>query len=365
MRVTELRLMNYRNYASLRLEPDEGLCVLTGENAAGKTNVIESLFFAALGRSHRTPRDQELLKSGTPGGSVHVTLETRGGTREIGIRLSEKEPKRITIDGTVLSRSGELMGCLNVVLFAPEDLSLVKGGAAERRRFMDMELSQMKPSYYYLLQQYNTALKQRNALLKDADALNPSVMDPWNEQLSRLGARITAEREDFVKELAEVARTTHFSISGGRELLEIGYEYSIPDTGGETLEERMYNRLNENFEKDMFRGHTTVGPHRDDLALILDGTDARVYGSQGQQRTVALSLKLSDMELLKRARGETPVLLLDDVFSELDRGRQEMLLKTVEGAQTFVTCTHLEVLTDAGAERMQVYAVKDGSVIEV
>ncbi|MDO4493321.1 MAG: DNA replication/repair protein RecF [Clostridia bacterium] len=365
MRVKELRLMNYRNYASLRLEPDEGLCVLTGENAAGKTNVIEALFLAALGRSHRTAHDQELIKSGTPGGSVRVVLETRGGTREIAIRLQDKDTKRISVDGTALSRSGELMGCLNVVLFAPEDLSLVKGGAGERRRFMDMEISQIRPAYYYLLQQYNTALKQRNALLKEAELMRPGMLDPWNEQLAHLGARVTAAREEFVAELGEIARTTHFSISGGKELLEVGYESSIPETGGASPEERMLNKLNENLERDIFRGHTSVGPHRDDLRLILDGTDARVYGSQGQQRTVALSLKLSDMEVIKRTRGEMPVLLLDDVFSELDRNRQEMLLKTVEGAQTFVTCTHLEVLTGAGADRMQVYAVKDGNVTEV
>lgn len=365
MRIKELRLMNFRNYDSLRLEPDEGLCVLTGENAAGKTNVLESVFLSALGRSHRTTHDEELVKSGTPGGSVHIVLDTRGGTREIGIRLSPNEPKRLSIDGAALDRSGKLLGCLNVVMFAPEDLMLVKGGPGERRRFMDMELSQLKPAYYYALQQYNAALKQRNALLKQGDEADLTAIEPWTEQLIRLGAGITRERHRFSGELSGIAAETHLRLSGKKELLEVNYLASVPEAGSGDEEESMAKKLRDNLERDLFLGHTSVGPHRDDLAFVLDGTDVRVYGSQGQQRTVVLSLKLAEMELLKSARGEAPVLLLDDVFSELDRTRQEMLLKAVEGTQAFITCTHLEVLTNAGAERMQVYAVHDGSVVEV
>jgi len=365
MRIRELKLTNFRNYAALSMEPDEGLCVLTGDNAAGKTNVLESLFLCALGRSHRTARDTELIRSGQQFGSIRLVLDTRGGTREIAAKLVLNERKRLSIDGAPLARSGELLGCLNVIMFAPEDLSLVKGGPAERRRFLDMEISQLRPSYYYALQQYNAALKQRNALLKDPDACYAGLLEPWDEQLSRLGALITAERASFLEELSAIAANVHLSLSDRRETLLLAYQPNLPDASPDRLAYAMRERLAETMEKDLYRGSTSVGPHRDDIAMMLDGTDVRVYGSQGQQRTVVLSLKLSELEIVKRVRGETPVLLLDDVFSELDRRRQQMLLKTVAGCQTFLTCTHLEELTAAGAERMQVYSVKDGAVVEV
>ena len=223
------------------------------------------MFLCALGRSHRTARDAELVREAQQSAAVALTLQTRGGTRAITCRLTAGERKKLIIDGTALTRSGELLGCLNVVMFAPEDLLLVKGGPGERRRFLDMEISQLRPAYYYTLQQYNAALKQRNALLKDEACLAAGLLEPWDEQLSRLGAAITAERAEFLAQL----------------------------------------------------------------------------------------------------RGETPVLLLDDVFSELDRRRQRLLLEAVQGCQTFLTSTHLEQLEAAGALRMQVYHVSGGRVVEV
>lgn len=365
MRIQALQLRNFRNYTALAMEPDEGLCVLTGENAAGKTNVLESIFLSALGRSHRTTRDAELIRSGAEAGSIKLTLDTRGGTRTIECRLIANERKRLMIDGAPLARSGELLGCLNVVMFAPEDLILVKGGPAERRRFLDMEISQLKPAYYYTLQRYNAALKQRNALLKDPDAAYAGMIEPWDEQLSRLGAAITVERAAFLQELSAIAADLHLQLSDHRETLLLAYQPNLPDADAEQLARAMRERLAENLERDLYRGFTSVGPHRDDVLMMLDGTDVRVYGSQGQQRTTVLSLKLSEIEIVKKLRGEAPVLLLDDVFSELDRRRQQMLLSAVRGCQTFLTCTHLEELTAAGAERMQVYSVKDGRVIEV
>lgn len=365
MRIRELRLQNYRNYASLALTPDEGLCVLTGDNAAGKTNVLEALFLCALGRSHRTTRDAELIRTGAEGAVVRLALDTRGGTREIACRIAPGERKRISIDGAQLSRSGELLGCLNVVMFAPEDLMLVKGGPAERRRFLDMEISQLKPAYYYTLQRYNAALKQRNALLKDPDTVYAGALEPWDEQLSRLGAAITMERAEFLEELSAIAANLHLSLSDHRETLLLSYQPNLPPAEPEALAGAMRERLYENVERDICRGSTSVGPHRDDVGMVLNGTDVRIYGSQGQQRTVVLSLKLSELEIVKKLRGETPVLLLDDVFSELDRRRQQMLLRAVQGCQTFLTCTHLEELTAAGVERMQVYSVSGGRVIEL
>lgn len=365
MWISQLQLMNFRNYARLQLQPDAGLCVLTGDNAAGKTNVLEAIFLCALGRSHRTPRDAELLREAQQFGSVALTLHTRGGTRDISCRMTAGERKRMLIDGTALTRSGELLGCLNVVMFAPEDLMLVKGGPAERRRFLDMEISQLKPAYYYTLQQYNAALRQRNALLKDGAGVADGLLEPWDEQLSRLGASITIERAQFLAELSAVASSMHLRLSGNRETLLLAYQPNLPDVEPDRLAAAMRERLFDCVERDIYRGSTSIGPHRDDIAMVLDGSDVRVYGSQGQQRTVVLSLKLSELALMKRLRGESPVLLLDDVFSELDKRRQRMLLEAVQGCQTFITCTHLEEITAAGALQMQVYSVSGGNVIEV
>lgn len=364
MQITEVRLQGFRNYASARIAPAPGLNVLVGENAAGKTNVLEAVFLCALGRSHRTPRDAELINVAADAALVGLVLTTSGGTRDVAVRILRGDKKRISVDGTQLSRSGELMGCLNAVLFAPEDMALVKDGPGERRRFLDMELSQQKPAYYYQLQQYNLALRQRNALLRQADRPPYSALEPWEEQLARLGASIMASRASLVTELAALAREKHLALSGGKETLSAAYRPSVVPDPSEAAGDAILRRLISERERDFARGSTGAGPHRDDMELLLDGADVRVFGSQGQQRTVVLSLKLSELEILRKARGEPPVLLLDDVFSELDRERQRMLLKACTGCQTFITCTHLEEIAEAGATGMRVYSVRSGAITE-
>ena len=233
MRVTGLRLVNFRNYPSLSLRPDAGLCVLTGENAAGKTNVLEALFLCSLGRSHRTVRDSEMVRKGEGYASVAVDVDTRGGPRRIECKLFPGERKKILIDSAPISRSGELLGCLNVVMFAPEDLALVKDGPGERRRFLDMAISQLRPSYYYTLQQYNTALKQRNALLKDPDGMDYDALESWDEQLAVLGASIVLNRAELVDRLSAIAAEQHETLSDGAETLAVEYEPNVsPETPG-------------------------------------------------------------------------------------------------------------------------------------
>ncbi len=365
MRVTNIRLANYRNYMALTMRPDAGLCVLTGENAAGKTNVLEAIFLCALGRSHRTARDAELVRSGEDGGYVGLMLDTRGGPRQIEAKLAANARKKLLVDGTQLSRSGELIGILNVVMFAPEDLAIVKGGPGERRRFLDMAISQMKPSYYYTLQRYNAALKQRNFLLKDPSAQYDGALTPWDEQLSILGAAITIARAEHIALLSGVAADMHETLSDGQETLTVEYVPGTPACAETELIDTIRDALYDAQERDYRYGNTTVGPHRDDISLLLNDTDVRTFGSQGQQRTTVLSLKLAQLEMLREDKEDAPVLLLDDVFSELDKRRQQMLLIAVQDCQTFLTCTHLEELAEAGAARMQVYQVADGEVFEV
>ena len=352
MRVTELRLVNFRNYAQMTIRPHSGLCVLTGENAAGKTNVLESVFLCALGRSHRTTHDSEMIRRGEAGAYVDLKLATEQGGREIEIRIPSGDRKQVSIDQTQISKSSEQIGVLNAVMFAPEDLAIVKDGPSERRRFLDMTISQMFPMYYLSLQQYNAVLRQRNALLKDPDRLYAGALEAWNGQLALLGANIMLKRAEQTERLADIASTMHETLSDGKEFLDMYYEPNVPLSDPAALVDEIRMALEDSRERDIRYGSTTVGPHRDDLMFSLDGTDVRIYGSQGQQ-------------VLREERGEAPVLLLDDVFSELDRKRQEMLMVSVQGCQTFLTCTHLEDLEQAGIqETLKVYRVEDGTLTE-
>lgn len=365
MRVNTVKLNRFRSYAALTLQAEPGLNVLTGPNGAGKTNILEALFLCAFGRSHRTPRDQELIRLGSEQGMAEISLMTNAGSRLIRAELFSGERKKLFIDGSPLQRSGELMGCLNAVMFSPEDLTLVKGAPAERRRFLDMEISQLKPSYYYALQQYNTALKQRNNLLKDPSAAENEMLELWDEQLSKQGALLMRERAAFCRELRDAASALHGTMSGGEETLITEYEPDVVCEDENEYRSAIAEALIGAIDKDLFRGYTSAGPHRDDLKLTVNGLDARVYASQGQQRTAALSLKLSEISVIEQLRGEKPVLLLDDVFSELDAARQRLLLTAVESCQCFITCTGVEELGPMEDRQMQLFSVRDGEVLEL
>lgn len=372
MHVARLKLNYFRNYEALDLRPRPGLNVIVGENAQGKTNAVEAVFFCAFGRSHRTARDAELINHGMAGGYVGLDVKTRAGERRIEMKLRAGERKQVFIDRLQTQRSGELMGVLNVVMFSPEDLELVKGAPAERRRFLDMELSQLRPAYYYKLQQYNAALKQRNALLKGEPGRERPVqavreqLYVWDEQLAAAGADVMRMREEFVDSLSTLARDLHRSISGGREQLSVAYAPCVdPARYGGTAREALQEALYAAALDDIRRGFTTMGPHRDDLSVCLGDAPVRVYGSQGQQRTAALSLKLSELALLTQEKGEPPVLLLDDVLSELDEPRQRALLEAMRGCQCFLTCTSLAGLERAGMRDIPAYACANGTLREL
>ncbi len=362
MLVKKLRLNQYRNYESLELRPQTGINVIVGNNAQGKTNAAEAIFLCAFGRSHKTNRDSELIMHGCAGGYVGLDAQGAMGTRKIEIKLREGENKKIFLDTVLAQRTGELMGLLNVVMFSPEDLSLVKDGPMERRRFLDMEISQIKPAYYYRLQQYNAALRQRNALLKDGGEIKPGVLLAWDEQLAALGEFLIRERMAFVDGISTLARDVCRNITGGKESLNLCYRSCVEPEGN--VKEALFCALGESALDDLRRGYTTVGPHRDDLAVSLGDMDVRTYGSQGQQRTAALSLKLAELHFLKGVRGEPPVLILDDVLSELDEDRQRLLFESMRDCQCFLTCTSLELPLRAGLKDVAVFTCKAGTIQE-
>ncbi len=261
MEINRLRLNQYRSYAALDLRPGPGINAIVGDNAEGKTNSVEAVFLCAFGRSHRTSRDAELIMRGCAGGYVGAELTNNTGSHLIEIKLRDGERKKIFIDRQMASRSGELMGLLNVVMFAPEDLCLVKAGPAERRRFLDMELSQARPAYYYRLQQYNAALRQRNALLKGFD-IRPGMLAMWDEQLATLGEAIMAERQRFIDSLSTIAYDLHRSITDGNEKLAIAYQPNVAMDAPADLRESLLQALTEGAAEDMRRGFTQTGPHR-------------------------------------------------------------------------------------------------------
>jgi len=361
MRITSIHLTDFRNYARAELRPCEGVTVLYGDNAQGKTALLEAVVLSCTGRSHRTPRDRELIRWEQEAGRVFICAQRRDGGHEVDMLLSRQKRKTVKVNGRVLQRTGELMGHVSGVLFAPEDLRMVKDGPSERRRFIDMELSQIRPAYYYALQRYAHALMQRNQLLRDIP-LNASLkatLEDWDAQLARHGAAIMAMRTDFIRRISEAAHENHLEISGGREELRARYLPSL-ETESDDPERALLSALAVARETDIRRGATTVGPHRDDLMLTLSGMDVRIYGSQGQQRTAALSLKLAELDIMRRELGEAPVLMLDDVMSELDPQRRRHLLSRLRGIQTIVTCTDLSDLAEA--EIGAAWRVQNGAI---
>jgi len=345
MRIVSVTLRDYRNYETCALHPCDGVTVLLGDNGQGKTNLLEAVYLTCTGRSHRTHADRELIRRGADYASVKIRTERRDGMHDVEVLLSRTGKRTIRVAGQEIRRSGELLGHVTGVLFSPEDLRTVKDGPAERRRFVDMALSQLNPAYYYTMQRYNRALKQRNNLLREAVA-SPSLLktlDAWDEQLASNGVELMRMRRAYVERLSEEAGRMHADIAEGREALSIAYR---PSLSGDTVEEAL-EALFAAREQDTRRLTTTSGPHRDDVAVLIDGWDVRAYGSQGQQRTAALSMRLAELTVMRERMGEWPVLMLDDVMSELDPGRRRRLVERLEGIQTLVTCTDMEDLSGA------------------
>lgn len=349
MFVKNIRLKNYRGYDELELSFDKGINILSGDNAQGKTNLLEAVYYCCAGRSHRTTKDKECIYLGREEALVKILFETAAGKEEqIEIHLKQTGKKSLAINGYPARRINDLFGRFHVVLFSPEDLSLIKRGPAERRKFIDMEICQVDPVYLYDLQQYYKVLRQRNQLLKDASRSRNfatyaekiefvrETLFAWDAQLCDYGVRVMKRRAAFVEKLKSYTAHIHQTISHGTEEMDLGYQNSVP------MEISAFQLiLEKELEQDLRTG-TTSGPQHDDLLILINGTDVRRYGSQGQQRTAALSLKLSELQMMKEEIGESPVLLLDDVMSELDENRQKQLTEYVRENQTILTCTGVE-----------------------
>lgn len=356
MKINRLYAVNFRNYSSCELSLPSMINVFYGANAQGKTNLLEAIFYSAFGLSHRTTAEEELLRLGTEAMAAGVEYESYSGRHEVRLkkyRQQERWKKEILLDGAKV-RPREHYGALNAVMFSPEDLQLVKGEPALRRRFFDMQISQTDPVYYDLLVKYNRVLLQRNRLLKEprAEGGSGAALRPWDEEFIRLAAGITKKRLAALAKLEGIAGDIYASITSNKEQLAVRYE--LKANNGQLLYpaddaacgEDFYRRsLAERQRIDILRGNTGVGPHRDDLQLLLNGTSLRSFGSQGQQRSGALALKLSQLEYVRRQLGEFPVLLLDDVMSELDNSRRAQLLLFIDGrVQTFITVNDRELI---------------------
>ena len=357
MNIRSIELKNFRNYENLEISFDEGTNILFGDNAQGKTNILEAAYMSGTTKSHKGSRDREMIRFGEE--EAHLkTVVVRGGREyQIDMHLKKNRAKGIAIDKIPIKKASELFGILNIVFFSPEDLNIIKNGPAERRRFLDSELCQLDRIYLADLTNYNKILAQRNKLLKDM-IYRPSLSDTlpvWDMQLIETGKKIIRRRKQFVDELREIVSDIHYRISGGKEELFLKYEPNIDDIFFE-------DELSRAKEKDKKLCQTSVGPHRDDLLFSIGDVDIRKYGSQGQQRTSALSLKLSEIELVRKSISDTPVLLLDDVLSELDSSRQNYLLNNISDTQTIITCTGLDEFINHRFAVNRIYKVIGGTV---
>lgn len=357
MHISRISASGFRNLDIDSRELLPTVNILHGKNAQGKTSFLEAVYFCAFGRCLRAGSDRDLIQFGQNAAFVRVDINRAGYTAQMDAfieRVGGKTKKGLAVNHVPIRHMKDLFGRLLVVMFSPEDLKLIKAGPYERRRFMDMEICQLSPVYYGDLKEYHRALKQRNALLKiflrDRSKFSQDSLAVWDEQLENFGVRIMKARDAFVKKINNIAREIHKNITQGSETLELKYEPSVVDI------DSYLECLTKAHTRDLAQGTTTQGIHKDDIEFTINGVSARFFGSQGQQRTAALSAKLAEIEIIRQSVGETPVLLLDDVLSELDGGRQRFLLEQIQDLQTLVTCTGVEEV---------LLSMKDYGVMEV
>lgn len=360
MYIKSIELRNFRNYDNQLINFGKNINVLIGKNAQGKTNILEGVFMCAIGKSPRTAKDKELIKWRSSFAKVTLELVRDNSQKKIEVFIFEDQNKTIKINSLAIKKMGELMGNLNAIYFSPDELKLVKDSPDQRRKFMDIDLCQFDKNYFYNLNKYNQILVQRNKLLKTT--LNKNVLSEtitiWNDQLATVGAKIISDRMKLVEKLKGYCNNAQKYLTDNKETLDLSYVGLTADDE-KTIRKMLMIEYEKTLEKDMQLGYTSVGPHRDDLKITVNGIDVRHFGSQGQQRTVALSLKLGELDVFKDRLGEYPVLLLDDVLSELDGSRQLKLLEKVQHIQTIITCTDFDFKFPCDK-----FTIENGKIIE-
>lgn len=358
MKINELALNNFRNYENASIEFSEGTNILYGDNAQGKTNILEAIYMLATTKSHRGNRDKEIIMFDKDESHIRAEIIRNDVGHRIDMHLRKSKSKGVAIDQMPIKKSADLFGLLNIILFSPEDLSIIKDSPAERRRFIDMELCQLSRIYYSNLSSYNKVLNQRNNLLKqiyyDKDKLD--MLNIWDIQLVEYGNKIIEERKKFIVTINEIIKEIHSKLTSGKEDINVSYDMNVDC-------DNFLNELTIKQEVDLRLQTTQIGPHRDDISFFVNGMDVKKYGSQGQQRTVALSLKLAEIELVKRTINDKPILLLDDVMSELDSTRRNALLESISDIQTIITCTGYDDFIKERISIDRIYKIDKGNVL--
>lgn len=360
MKIKSLQLKNFRNYENLKMEFSCDVNIFIGKNAQGKTNLLESIFYCCIGKSFKSIKDKDIIKWEADNGYISLTAERKYRDIKVDIKLSKQRKKTILVNSLPIKRIGELIGEINVIFFSPNELKLVKESPEERRKFMDIDISQTNKRYFYLLSRYDKILANRNKLLKNSENISyvKETIDIWDRTLVQTAKKIAFEREKFVQNITPYTEKAQSYLSGGKENIRLKYICGCQVELNEKFEENMMKLLKKNLEKDFKFGHTTIGVHRDDIDIFLNDVEVKTFGSQGQQRTVALALKLAELESMKDITGEYPILMLDDVFSELDSDRQKRLLKFANRTQTFITCTDDKKLSGT------LFEIENGKIIK-
>lgn len=359
MFIRSLELKNYRNYDELSMEFSSGTNLLYGDNAQGKTNILEAVYLAATTKSHRGSKDREMIQFHADEAHIRIQYEKQDIIHQLDMHLKKNRAKGVAIDRIPIRRSSDLLGQIPVIFFSPEDLKIIKNGPSERRKFMDLELSQLESLYLYYLSKYNKILMQRNNLLKQIKFQENLIdtLEAWDIQLVKYGSEIIRYRKDFIEHLNLIIRDIHKRLTGQQEEIKIEYENSV-------AYDSFLTEIKEKRNVDLKYATTNIGPHRDDIRFLVNDIDIRRFGSQGQQRTAALSLKLAQIQLVKEVLKDSPILLLDDVLSELDSHRKVYLLEGIREIQTFITCTGLDEFIDQHLPIQRMFQIKAGKVVK-
>lgn len=359
MFIKEIHLKNFRNYEDLSVEFNKNVNIFMGANAQGKTNLLESIYITSMGKSFRSNKDRDMIRFGSDFFRVKIHA-WKDEELIVEIAVNQEGKKGIKVDGVKAKKLSQLLEQIYIVIFSPEDLRIVKDEPEKRRKFMDRELCQIHPSYYNSLNQYRKTLMQRNAYLKEPH-IDETILDIWDSKLSEYGSRMILQRDAFVKKVNAISHEIHKEITNNKENLQVFYEPSVAPC--ENMQDAFYEELKKNRKSDLKKRTTGKGPHKDDLRLLANDMDIRNFGSQGQQRTAALSLKLSEIKLIKEETGESPVLLLDDVLSELDQERQNYLINSLSDTQVFITTTEISSEVAEGLGDIRYFQIEKGKII--